>query len=170
MELNMKTIATLAILGLFIGNGVCDCPNGYMRHDDSCYKLYASTKATWAEAFMYCQVFGSDLAVIETAREQNFIEGFLRREFKKGMSDGVWIGGTDALVEGEWQWIKTGVSINQQEYRHWWPGEPNSSGALGEDCMDLLHHESYNWNDQRCDVHANFLCERPAVTGQQIIG
>jgi hypothetical protein len=33
---------------------------------------------------MYCQLFGSNLAIIDTAREQNFVEGFLRREFKPG--------------------------------------------------------------------------------------
>jgi hypothetical protein len=40
-------------LGLpFYFSVVCDCPNGYMRHDETCYKLFASTRATWAEAFV----------------------------------------------------------------------------------------------------------------------
>ena len=77
------------------------------------------------------------------------------------MPEGVWIGGTDSLVEGEWQWVATGASINDQEFTHWYPGEPNSLGRVGEDCMDLLHHENYNWNDERCEVHNNFLCEKP---------
>lgn len=44
-------IKTSILAYFFYVLAVCDCPNGYMRHDDSCYKLYASTKASWAEAF-----------------------------------------------------------------------------------------------------------------------
>ena len=33
---------------------------------------------------MYCQLFKSHLAVIESEREQNFVEGLLRREYHQG--------------------------------------------------------------------------------------
>lgn len=75
-----------------------------------------------------------------------------------GLPDGCWIDGTDALVEGEWVWTTTGKAITTDDYQKWFPGEPNSNGK-GEDCMDLLHHENYNWNDESCEVMNNFLCE-----------
>ena len=33
-----------------------DCPNGFLQHDESCYKFFHSTRATWAEAMVsiYC--------------------------------------------------------------------------------------------------------------------
>ncbi|XP_061172851.1 perlucin-like [Saccostrea echinata] len=118
---------------------------------------------------MYCQVFKSHLAVIESEREQNFIEGLLRREYHRGLPDGCWIDGTDALVEGEWLWTTTGKNIMKEDYQKWYPGEPNSARNNGEDCMDLLHHENYNWNDESCEVQNNFLCETSANT-ESIIG
>ena len=32
------------------------CPNGFLQHDESCYKFFHSTRATWAEAMVniYC--------------------------------------------------------------------------------------------------------------------
>ncbi|XP_033733674.1 perlucin-like [Pecten maximus] len=136
-----------------------DCPNGYVRHDDSCYKFFSSVLATWAESLTYCELFESKLAVIETEREQTFIEGLLSREWHTGASDGVWVDGTDLLIEGEWVWADDGTPINTQGYNKWFPGEPNSLGRRGEDCMDLLHHEKYNWNDNSCERKQNFLCE-----------
>nr|XP_011455487.2 perlucin [Crassostrea gigas] len=145
------------------------CPNGFLQHDDSCYKFFHSTRATWAEAMLYCQLFKSHLAVIETQREQNFVEGLLRRDYQTGLPDGCWIDGTDALVEGEWIWTTTGKAIATDDYQKWFPGEPNSNGR-GEDCMGLLHHENYNWSDESCEVMNNFLCEASLVETDTVIG
>ncbi|XP_062614447.1 perlucin-like [Saccostrea cucullata] len=160
---------SFAVILTVLASTIADCPNGFLQHDTSCYKFFHSTRATWAEAMMYCQVFKSHLAVIESEREQNFIEGLLRREYHRGLPDGCWIDGTDALVEGEWMWTTTGKNIMKEDYQKWYPGEPNSVRNTGEDCMDLLHHENYNWNDESCEVQNNFLCETSANT-ETIIG
>ena len=81
-----------------------------------------------------------------------------------GLPDGCWIDGTDALVEGEWIWTTNGNPITSESYQKWFPGEPNSKGT-GEDCMDLLHHENYNWNDESCEAMNNFLCEARFAKG-----
>ena len=81
-----------------------------------------------------------------------------------GLPDGCWIDGTDALVEGEWIWTTNGNTITSESYQKWFPGEPNSKGT-GEDCMDLLHHENYNWNDESCEAMNNFLCEARFAKG-----
>ncbi|XP_048732401.2 perlucin-like isoform X1 [Ostrea edulis] len=155
--------ANFVVLLLTVGTVNAGCPNGFIQHDDSCYLFFHSTRASWAEAMMYCQVFKSHLAVIESEREQNFIEGLLLREYHRGLPDGCWIDGTDALVEGEWVWTTTGKAISTEDYQKWFPGEPNSLGRSGEDCLDLLHHEKYSWNDERCEVMNNFLCETSAT-------
>ncbi|XP_069119272.1 perlucin-like [Argopecten irradians] len=153
----MANIAGLLLI--FLASVYAECPNGYVRHDSSCYKFFSSVQATWAEALTYCQLFESKLTVIETAREQTFIEGLLRREWKSGLSDGVWLDGTDLLVEGDWVWADDGTPISAQNFTKWFPGEPNSLGKVGEDCLNLLHHESYQWNDDDCEEKHNFLCE-----------
>ncbi|XP_045204983.2 C-type lectin domain family 10 member A-like [Mercenaria mercenaria] len=50
------------------------CPNGYVRHDDSCYVLAHAT-VTWPDALVYCEAYGGHLAYIESEREQHFLEG-----------------------------------------------------------------------------------------------
>ena len=75
-------------------------------------------------------------------------------------TDGVWISGTDLLVDGEWIWAKTGQPI---DYFRWGPGEPNSVHMKmgGEDCIDLIRHKDFMWNDEPCEYRMNFVCERP---------
>jgi hypothetical protein len=72
----------------------------------------------------------------------------------------VWIGGSDLLVEGEWTWAKYGGAM---EYSDWFPGEPNSvhTSAGGEDCLDVMQHEHFQWNDDVCEFNLNFMCEAP---------
>lgn len=74
----------------------------------------------------------------------------------------MWLGASDALVEGEWQWVETGQDIIRgQTYTKWFPGEPNSQGQQGEDCLDIHRREKFQWNDSNCGLMYNFLCERP---------
>ena len=78
------------------------------------------------------------------------------------MPDGVWIDGTDMLEDGKWLWVDTmtPIQVDNTSYTSWYPGEPNSIHRFGEDCMDLLHHEQYMWNDDKCEYKMNFLCEK----------
>ena len=72
----------------------------------------------------------------------------------------VWIGGTDALVEGKWQWIPSGDQILTGDvYTSWQPGEPNGYSKQGEDCMAMAQKYGYKWNDNNCGNHQNFVCE-----------
>ncbi|XP_048732397.2 perlucin-like [Ostrea edulis] len=159
---------SVVVVLVTISNVNAGCPNGFLQHDDSCYKFFHSTKATWAEAMMYCQLFKSHLAVIESTREQNFVEGLFRREYHRGLPDGCWIDGTDSLVEGEWVWTTTGKTISTEDYQKWFPGKPDSGGT-GEDCMALLQHENYSWDDDSCETMNNFLCETSSDAGGQLI-
>ena len=55
-------------------------------------------------------------------------------------------------------WVK---SKEPFEYTRWAPNEPNHSRRPGNDenCLDLLPHKAFMWNDESCETPMNFLCE-----------
>ena len=65
----------------------------------------------------------------------------------------IWLGGTDAAVEGVWIWSHSGQPIILDE---WNPGEPNNE--LGEDCMNIFHDWD-QWNDADCTNTWYPVCE-----------
>lgn len=73
----------------------------------------------------------------------------------KTVLEGFWIGLTDILVEGEWVWMSTQTTAH---YTNWWPGEPNNDQA--EDCGSLFSDYSFKWNDAKCLLKYNFICEK----------
>ena len=81
-----------------------------------------------------------------------------------GLSDSVWIGGTDTVFEGEFEWISTETQILvNKTYTNWIPGRPDDYGQAGEDCLCMSHGQNYKWDDRKCDEHNNFLCERKRI-------
>ncbi|XP_046357376.1 echinoidin-like [Haliotis rufescens] len=142
------------------------CPNGFVRHDDSCYKVFL-IPTTWPEAIIFCEAFGAKLAEISTASEQQFLESYLAPLKSSVNTMDVWIGGSDLIVEGNFMWSWSGDPI---VYSHWVPGEPNSLGD--EDCMALFTSRNFMWNDAPCETNQMFLCEIPgsAYQGSAIIG
>ncbi|KAK3093019.1 hypothetical protein FSP39_010103 [Pinctada imbricata] len=107
-----------------------------------------------------CSLYGGDLAIVESADEQLWIESYLKKTWNKAnQTDGIWLGGTDLLIENEWIWAKTGESF---EYQRWGPNEPSyhqGNSNVDENCLELLPHKSFMWNDESCEHAKNFLCE-----------
>ncbi|XP_046565167.1 perlucin-like [Haliotis rubra] len=131
------------------------CPNGFVRHDDSCYKVFL-IPTTWPEAMIFCDSFGAKLAEISTPSQQQFLESYLT-PFKSSINTlDVWIGGSDLVVEGRFMWSRSGDPIT---YSNWVPGEPSSAGY--EDCLALFTSKNFMWNDAPCETNQMFLCEIP---------
>lgn len=51
------------------------CPLGWLNYEIYCY-YPSSSAATWANARVYCQLYGADLLVIKTQAEFDFIEPY----------------------------------------------------------------------------------------------
>jgi hypothetical protein len=72
---------------------------------------------------------------------------------------GIWMGGSDMLLEGEWIWANYGEVI---DFRDWGPGEPNSLDGT-EECLDMYQVHDFHWNDNSCEIKQNFMCEERCV-------
>ncbi|CAG5119611.1 unnamed protein product, partial [Candidula unifasciata] len=129
------------------------CHSGWHLYQDSCYS-YGEGKVSWTNAQEFCRTYGGNLAEIGSDDEDTFVKNMLttRKVYQ------AWIGGTDILHEGHWEWISTGNDFSS--YANWAPGQPDNSGSA-EDCMQYQQSTSgtYIWNDASCNNLFNFVCE-----------
>ena len=107
------------------------------------YRLIPSYK-TWAEAKLDCEARGGHLVTITSSAENTLVTGLTHM-------GSVWIGLTDEITEGEFQWV-TGEAV---DYTNWAPGEPNDAG--GEDYTEL--YDSGEWNDIPSGQSHPYVCE-----------
>jgi len=88
---------------------------------------------TWHQAKVDCEARGGHLVAISSKEENNFIRNLAG-------SQNIWIGLTDEIYEGSWQWVNGG----NLTYTNWDSEEPNDSG-IGEDYVMMYYNGS--WND-----------------------
>uniref|UniRef100_A0A8C9UH17 C-type lectin domain family 4 member E-like n=1 Tax=Serinus canaria TaxID=9135 RepID=A0A8C9UH17_SERCA len=131
------------------------CPKGWRRFQGSCYFL-STDKMNCAESAQNCTGMGSQLVVITSKAEQEFLskqknqdvprENFFIGLFEKG---------------GQWQWVdKTPYRVTAA---FWRKGEP--SDGHDENCtvMHLPEETLKNWNDVKPDITHHRICEAAAV-------
>ncbi|KAL6467003.1 hypothetical protein MHYP_G00248070 [Metynnis hypsauchen] len=115
---------------------------------------YMSTeKKSWSQSRQYCRDRGTDLVIINSRREQEFIN-------KVFGSTEAWIGLTDVDTEGVWKWVDNSALIIE----FWFKGEPNDYKGK-EDCAvtgykDAGSERVSTWNDYPCDFPTVGICEK----------
>jgi hypothetical protein len=119
------------------------CNPGYEKSysGKNCYK-YEASKLSWADARVFCQTNGNDLASIESDKDDKFIAD-------KNWGN-VWIGLTDESEEGTW----VNVDGTTPGWFGWKGGEPNNRGT--ENCVLIIGRNS--WNDALCTSKYPFVC------------
>jgi hypothetical protein len=110
----------------------------------------------WETAKTICDINGGKLAVINDRDENQFIASKLAGQT-------AWIGGSDAQVEGRFDWVDKSPFI----YSNWLPGQPNNFGP-NEDYIELAPDGT--WNDQNGDESREFVLEMPCYDLKQIKG
>ncbi|XP_060590965.1 perlucin-like isoform X3 [Ruditapes philippinarum] len=136
------------------------CPIDFIKHENSCYHIFATPTLKWWEAMAYCEIYGGGegtLATVESESEQLFLENELKKAFPNPVGKDFWLGANDVTHEGTWVWIKKDEYV--QEYTHWAPGEPSS--RTSENCLALYDGLQYKWNDAPCNLPEGFICELP---------
>ncbi|XP_049328040.1 CD209 antigen-like protein C isoform X3 [Astyanax mexicanus] len=123
---------------------------GWSYFNSSLYYL-TTNKKTWSGSRDECKQKGSDLVIINSREEQEFIN-------KTFLSTEAWLGLTDIANEGDFRWVD-GSSLTLQ---FWWTGEPND--YQNEDCAltGFKHSKSdiLTWGDYPCGANMYGLCEK----------
>ena len=88
---------------------------GTATHKGRLY-LFVEKKTTWTQAKVECEKLGGYLVCLNSKSEHRFVHGLLEDK-----NIHVWIGASDAEVEGDWKWLD-GTS----DYWRWSRGEPNN--------------------------------------------
>lgn len=74
-------------------------------------------------------------------------------------ADTLWLGGSDILREGDWEWVTSKKKIPDGSFTDWLPGQPTNSGGR-EDCLHIFSSYQYKWNDAPCENKYSYVCER----------
>lgn len=72
-------------------------------------------------------------------------------------NDSHWLGATDILIEGEWQWA---ITLQKLTYTNWDAGQPNNDNT-NQHCLEISGDRGFKWNDNECEEHKFFICETP---------
>ncbi|XP_054471829.1 CD209 antigen-like protein E [Anoplopoma fimbria] len=132
------------------------CPAGWRMFSRSCY-LLSGESASWDESRQDCRDKRSDLVIVDTLVEQEFLSSIIRKR--------TWIGLSDRDNEGTWTWIDGTPLTDTVKY---WISPPDNGGGDPqwgeEDCVEIAYGENTEtkWNDLRCDKALQWICEKLA--------
>ncbi len=117
----------------------------------SCY-LQDGTDRDWKTARQRCVDLGGDLAAIGSAEELSYLGTVVPVD--------LWIGGTDADVEGTFQWSNG----EAWEFARWKEGSPDDQGGK-RDCvmLSVTLGSLPSFDDRQCGEKRGFLCEKSAT-------
>ncbi|XP_074555315.1 type-2 ice-structuring protein-like [Halichoeres trimaculatus] len=118
------------------------------------YFRYETRELTWPEAEGNCRSLGGHLASVHSFYEYQLIQGLIT---PSGNPE-VWLGGSDALREGVWEWTD-GTTF---QYANWCTGEPNNGGGKGQDCLQMGYSHHKCWDDYDCGERRPSVCARKA--------
>ena len=114
------------MINFFLFSAKKYCPVGWSDpFAEYCY-LTVMEEMSWGSARSFCKDNQStaDLVAITSPYENNYV-----KRIAKNAQDRLWIGLSDSLAEGSWQWVDdTDIS----RFSGWAEGEPN--GDRRENC------------------------------------
>ena len=128
------------------------CPTGWVKWRQSCYSLLPE-KMNWMQAGEACKRLGSNLIVLDSKEENDFIF-----EWAVEGNGGLWIGCTDAAQEGVWL-----CEGQLAKFTNWRKHSPRNSTDLN--CARVTIYSLGVWSDNKvCQQHKLAVCEMPAPT------
>ncbi|XP_038008768.1 C-type lectin domain family 4 member E-like isoform X2 [Motacilla alba alba] len=136
------------------------CPKGWKRFQGSCYFLSRDTMS-WSESAQNCSGMGSQLVVISSKAEQEFLFNLAKEKATRMYETKFYIG-LAAYKNGKWQWVDQTPYENTATF--WKPGEPNL--LFAEKCAAIhvkgnTDPNTYsNWNNVLCITSCYRICEQ----------
>jgi hypothetical protein len=124
---------------------------------------FCDVLASWTGARDSCATIGMQLARIDSDPENVWL---FDNVYDSPPRTGMWIGATDAAVEGEWRWVDGTLfwlgdeNGNAQNglYDAWFFLTQPSAQASIRDC-GVLDQGSVGWYDSDCSLLKVFVCE-----------
>ncbi|KAK7092449.1 perlucin-like [Littorina saxatilis] len=158
----MEHVSYLCVFALlFVAANGQQCRDGwtYDAVRGSCYAIPTGAEGNWAEAMGYCSAMSSELAVIESKGEQDFLVNLINKTKASLVHDkDFWIGAVDILEEGVFIWANR---LTQVETYFWGQGQPdNAHGRQG--CLRMESELGWAWGDGACSSTEYFICEQEA--------
>ncbi|XP_055010163.1 macrophage mannose receptor 1 [Boleophthalmus pectinirostris] len=146
--MNRKTILQLLSLAALLASANSVCRTGWREYESKCYFFSTDTKS-WAEANNICQRQHSHLVSIQDIHERLWLRTQLASEI-------YWIGLTDQITEGVWEWTDGTTFIQYLSY--WMQGQPDNWND-NENCGQVVGYSNGQWNDENCDVKRKYICK-----------
>nr|XP_020500184.1 C-type lectin domain family 12 member B-like [Labrus bergylta] len=132
------------------------CPKGWILFQGKCYLFFNGESRNWKqwqESRTYCQNRASDLVVISSLQEQEFISKHIT--FYHDKYHGFWLG-LHTVDNKNWKWVD-----GRNDTLGYWT-TLGSSGPCG--LMIPQKNLTANWDPATCDFLNKFICECEALT------
>ncbi|XP_064098709.1 uncharacterized protein LOC135209851 [Macrobrachium nipponense] len=99
---------------------------------ESCFLFAMDKKREWYEARSFCRDQSADLAFLDDGDLHFQIIDYIvsHRDWR---DEGFHIGGNDADVEGQWNWVMPQQPMDMGH--HWWPGQPDGGRKENFACL-----------------------------------
>ena len=108
--------------------------------------------ANWWDANNFCKRHGRTIVTVNSKSAQDAVAAM-----SAAVEQCVWIGGSDLITEGQFQWIGD-PDIPFDSFTNWNDGEPNN-WASRENCIELCYDSGGGlWNDNSCSNALPFVC------------
>ncbi|XP_033763161.1 C-type lectin domain family 4 member E-like [Pecten maximus] len=164
-SLTTKMAPSFALFVVLICSGVelvlTSCPRGWVEYQDECLLFVTNTTMGWHEAENVCRNYPSYLVTDDNEDKHDFIEMFINVFSHNWHLRHFWNGVSDFVVENQWRWVETGVSVESTTF--WDKGQPN--GLDGQNCVALTMNSANSlvWRDYDCTHKYHFICEMKAT-------
>jgi hypothetical protein len=137
-------------------DGSGECPAGYTPVDGSCYRV-ESTQRMWAAAEADCESDGdgSHLVIMVDVAEHFAVHAM--SEAQAGGAE-VWIGYTDVIAEGTFQWIAGGGLDPSLDECFFGPSGPTND-ATTNCVVQLSATQCGDWLVRDCAALRPYVCE-----------
>ncbi|XP_042357074.1 C-type lectin domain family 4 member A-like [Plectropomus leopardus] len=145
-----------------MSDGCKHCAPGWILMNSVCYYFPFSDRdglKSWQTARQYCQMYGGDLAVIDSKEKENAtVNHLINNKHNFGNDMGFWIGLKYFPTEGTWKWLEETVLVEG----YWNDGEPNSNKDDQKYCAVVNARENFfkGWDDVMCTIKQKWICEK----------
>ncbi|XP_052407510.1 galactose-specific lectin nattectin [Carassius gibelio] len=133
-----------------VRQATCETESGWSAYEGRCFRFF-NFQRSWIDAEKQCLGYDGNLASVHSYDEYTFIQDLIKSQTQASTLS--WIGGYDAVSEGNWLW-SDGSKLNLEI---WAPPQPDNWNGV-EHCLEMNYHSLSNWNDQLCHEKRPFVC------------